>query len=387
MRTGIYISGIGHLGLIVWILFGGLFLRSHDVPEPAVAEVSVISEEEFAALTAPAESPTFAAEPEAPTPPTPDANPDKGPAPETLPESPAAPEPPQAETPPEPAPVPETPPEPAPTPDVAPSPPQPAVPEPPAPDPGTPDADAAPDTSPKPKPSPRIAEPAPEAPPDAVIADAPSPEVTPSPDPVDDPPPVVEEPKPAEAPPEAAPEIVTEAEKPTYAPTTSMRPKTRPARLAEAAAEPETPEPATPEPPKPDAVEAALAEALGGDDGAGGEADTRPELPSGPPLTAGEKGDFALAVRKCWVVDQGSEAASVTVDVAFQLNQDGTVVASSLKMVRATEGSEAAIRAAYEAARRAVLRCGATGYDLPPEKYAQWREVEISFNPEKMRLK
>ena len=42
---------------------------------------------------------------------------------------------------------------------------------------------------------------------------------------------------------------------------------------------------------------------------------------------------------------------------------------------------------AYEAARRAILRCGAKGYDLPADKYAQWQDIEITFNPERMRIK
>ena len=40
-----------------------------------------------------------------------------------------------------------------------------------------------------------------------------------------------------------------------------------------------------------------------------------------------------------------------------------------------------------EAARRAIIRCGADGYKLPPEKYDQWRDIEMTFNPEKMRIK
>jgi len=97
--------------------------------------------------------------------------------------------------------------------------------------------------------------------------------------------------------------------------------------------------------------------------------------------------DFALSVVECWVIDPGTEAARITVDIAFSFNPDGTVVTNSLKMVRASAGSEDAIKTAYESARRAILRCGAKGYDLPPEKYGQWKDVEISFNPEKMRMK
>ena len=32
MRTGTIISGIGHLGLILWLLFGGLLTASHEAP-------------------------------------------------------------------------------------------------------------------------------------------------------------------------------------------------------------------------------------------------------------------------------------------------------------------------------------------------------------------
>ena len=44
-------------------------------------------------------------------------------------------------------------------------------------------------------------------------------------------------------------------------------------------------------------------------------------------------------------------------------------------------------RQAFEAARRAIIRCGSRGFPLPAEKYDQWREVEMVFNPEGMRMK
>jgi len=34
-----------------------------------------------------------------------------------------------------------------------------------------------------------------------------------------------------------------------------------------------------------------------------------------------------------------------------------------------------------------VIRCGASGYDLPEESYDHWRVIEITFNPEEMRLR
>ena len=42
---------------------------------------------------------------------------------------------------------------------------------------------------------------------------------------------------------------------------------------------------------------------------------------------------------------------------------------------------------AFQAARRAILRCQETGYSLPPDKYEQWKTIEMTFNPEQMRLR
>ena len=50
MDRGTIISGIGHLGLILWVVLGDWLFAPKDMPEIAVAEVSMISEAEFAAL-------------------------------------------------------------------------------------------------------------------------------------------------------------------------------------------------------------------------------------------------------------------------------------------------------------------------------------------------
>ncbi|MDO7707324.1 MAG: energy transducer TonB, partial [Loktanella sp.] len=42
---------------------------------------------------------------------------------------------------------------------------------------------------------------------------------------------------------------------------------------------------------------------------------------------------------------------------------------------------------AFQAARRAILRCQSGGYQLPADKYDQWKEVEITFDPSGMRLR
>jgi hypothetical protein len=110
--------------------------------------------------------------------------------------------------------------------------------------------------------------------------------------------------------------------------------------------------------------------------------------PSGPPMTAGEKDALRISVQQCWNVGSlSTEALRVTVTVAVSVAQTGVPDAGSIRMIEFEGGSEGAARQAFEAARRAIIRCGANGFPLPPEKYDQWRDIEMVFNPERMRIK
>lgn len=103
-------------------------------------------------------------------------------------------------------------------------------------------------------------------------------------------------------------------------------------------------------------------------------------------MTGSEKEGFRVAVNRCWNVDPGSQAARVTVTVGFNLDQGGKVQ-GDVRQIAASGGDAGATSIAFQAARRAILRCGATGYDLPADKYDQWRDVEITFDPSGMRLR
>jgi hypothetical protein len=365
-----------HALLVLWLLVGRVF--SANPPELQVTGVTVLSEKEFAALTAPDLPEPVAPAPDPVAPPTP-------PEPETPP-APPAPEPePVPETPP---PLPEPvapPPEPEPVPDPVPAPPPPPEPEPvvqvpPAPEPQPVVVPSAPERSlrPKERPADRVAsEPVAPTEPDTTIAEdrqnAASPDAV-SPD-------TAETEAEATAPEAAATEIVTEAETPSAsAPARSARPQARPRQLA-TSTEPSAP-PVTDTTDTSEAVSAALAEAL-----AGGT--TSDNASSGQPMTRGEQESLRLAVQACWVVDVGSQAANVTVTLAFDMEPEGRVVASSLRMIGASGGSGAAVDAAFRAARAAVLRCDAQngGYDLPADKYDQWKQIEMTFNPAQMRLR
>jgi len=196
---------------------------------------------------------------------------------------------------------------------------------------------------------------------------------------------VVEEQAEETAPEEAATAIVPEDIPPSGAVESSVRPSVRPNRPAP------TPAPVTPaetstassdnvsENPVDDAaVEAAIAAAA---------AASAPDVPQGPPMTGSEREGFRVAVNRCWNVDPGSVAARVTLVVAFSLDQSGNVQ-GDVRQVSASGGDSAAQSTAFQAARRAILRCQSpNGYQLPADKYGQWKDVEITFDPSGMRLR
>jgi hypothetical protein len=382
VNTGQIISGAGHLALIGWALIGGVF---QSAPPPfEVVQATAISEEEFAVIMDRERAPEAVADVDTPEPPAPgEAAPSLSSEADTPPEA-AQPDANEA-SPPDPAPDVSqiTPPAPA---EVEDAPPVMEVPQ----------EDMAvmvPEVSPRPqpRPAPRVAPEAVERPePDVRVDDVASPEVTP-----DEGAETVEEPSEATAPEEAATEIVTEAEEPAQAaPSASVRPRSRPARPAATAEAPVKPEaPAKPEAqpdtkPKPEtpatdqsAVNDALAAALG-------QAQQSTEAPSGPPLTGGEKDALRVAVQRCWNVGSlSSEALGTTVVVGVKMAENGTPEIGTIRMLSASGGGDAAAKQAFEAARRAIIRCGNDGFDLPVEKYDHWRDIEMTFNPEKMRIK
>lgn len=373
MRRGWYISGVGHGALILLILFGGLFMGDR-IPEVTVSEVTVLSEAEYAALLPPTTAPDVGSDAPEVAPPVEDQAPE-APVEDTAPE---VSEPEQVEEP-------ETPanPEltiPQPIPDAIVEDNAPIIATPPTDiDGSSPVADGTPQPAPRVAPTPSIAPPPlAEAAPERVEEATPDAEVLPEE--------VVEEETPA-APREASDRIVTEAEEtPELAPASSMRPRTRPAppvRQAEAPAGTprETPRETPTETPRETVIEDAVAAAV-----AEANATPTPNVPTGPPLTGGEVDAFKIAVGSCWVVDPGAQSAGVKVTVSFSLDQSGKPT-GDIRQVSAEGGDASTQRAAFDAARRAILRCGARGFPLPVEKYSQWRDIEMTFNPEGMQFR
>lgn len=59
----------------------------------------------------------------------------------------------------------------------------------------------------------------------------------------------------------------------------------------------------------------------------------------------------------------------------------------SLRVTTHGCATKQAVAGPFAAAKRAVLRCGRDGYSLPVEKYDQWRDIELRFDPERTNSK
>jgi hypothetical protein len=214
--------------------------------------------------------------------------------------------------------------------------------------------------------------------------------------------PLPEPERPETAPPEATTEIVTEAtetdensiERAAAAPLTSPRPRPRPAQPAPApvetaAVESPAPAPAEPTPPAPAPApdtSTDIADALA--DVLAGLADPAPAAPAGGSLSPSQADALRLAIQQCWNVGAlSTDALMVTVTVAFNMTPNAMPEAGSIRVISASGGTEAAVAQAFETARRAIIRCAGDGYGLPAEQFEAWREIEITFNPEGMRLR
>lgn len=359
-KTGNIVSGVGHAAFIGWVLFGGLFTSRPDPVE--VREAAMISGEEFQALMDAARQPQEIA-PE-PVPAAPEVT-AEAPEIDTGPQEPAAPEITDVAEPAE-EPVEEL------APQISEA--APERPEPPA---EVTIEDAPVDDTPVERQAEVIAPtPAPEPTPEAVQEPEPQEAVIP-----EETGETIEQPQDATETPQASDRIVTEAaQPPASAPDASLRP---PARRPSAPAPVQTAEqPVTPAPQDNAIADAATQAAI---DALTSSASNT--VPTGPPMSSGEKDALRLAVQGCWNVDPGARWAQTTVTVAMNMTQDGRVVQSSLRMIASEGGDSSTANAAFGAARRAILLCQKDGYPLPPEKFGQWQEIEMTFNPERMRIR
>jgi hypothetical protein len=377
MQTGTIYSGIGHAGVILWVLVGDWLFAPKPADEVIVTQVSMMTSAEFAALQA-ASTPSPQEEP---APVRPQARPEVQPAPEPEPEPAPLPEPePVAE--PEPEPLPE--PEPAPAPSEAV---QAEV------------EQVLPSLSTEIQPAPRAAEivaPSPvEVEPEVPTSDTPTPAVNEEPAEAE----VVQETPTEETAPEVTGDVLlTEANRDqteATGMTTSLRPRAKPSRPAPQP-EPETARVETPrETPREqpvddrateDAIAALLAEAASEPVPApaptGGQ-----NRPQGPPLTGGEMGDISSAIARRWNLGAAStDVLSSMVVIRVTFGPDGRP--TDFQLIESSGPSQAAIDNLFQIARRAVNRTHSEGgIPLPPDKFDTWRVLDLVFDANGMRFR
>ena len=122
------------------------------------------------------------------------------------------------------------------------------------------------------------------------------------------------------------------------------------------------------------AVDAAVAAAAGGGD------TTASDGPKGPPMTNSEIGDLHRTIQDKWNIGAlSTEASKVVIVVAVVLSQDQKV--ASITLLSSLGGSDVAIKRAFDAARSAIFRAATAGFNLPPDKYDDWKDLEMTFDP------
>ena len=99
-------------------------------------------------------------------------------------------------------------------------------------------------------------------------------------------------------------------------------------------------------------------------------------------LTLNEIDAFRTQMRRCWNPPSGARnAEDLIVQVRVSLAPNGMISAGPKVMNRAQLG-DPFFRAAAESVLRAIRRC--QPFEMPPEKYASWRDIELKFDPGKM---
>ena len=117
------------------------------------------------------------------------------------------------------------------------------------------------------------------------------------------------------------------------------------------------------------------------------------DTPAGPEAATAPSAEQSIrsmqrAVAECWNIGAMSSAAlSTIVVVEMELTRDGKPVANSIKMLGFEGGDETSAERAFETALRAILKCGTQGFELPKNQFETWRRVELTFNPDKMRVR
>src|SRR5215469_15994730 len=110
------------------------------------------------------------------------------------------------------------------------------------------------------------------------------------------------------------------------------------------------------------------------------KASSQPVAPLGPQLTTSEIDLVKQQIERCWNPPAGArEAHDLVVDITAEVAQDGRVITAQITSTARL--GDPFYRAAAESAVRAVLNPQCLPLKLPPEKYEQWKTLDLTFNP------
>jgi TolA protein len=104
--------------------------------------------------------------------------------------------------------------------------------------------------------------------------------------------------------------------------------------------------------------------------------------PSGqdPRMSSSEIDYFRSQISRCWTPPVGGLGGEdIVVKLRIELNRDGTLVRAPQL---ANTGSSGFFTAAADSAVRAVFQC--QPYTMPADKYGQWRDMLLNFDPRRM---
>lgn len=115
-----------------------------------------------------------------------------------------------------------------------------------------------------------------------------------------------------------------------------------------------------------------------------GDQDGSPAETVGEVITATQIDAIRQKIRKCWLVPAGLKGAKdMVVDIKMEIAPDGTVKTAEI-VDKSRMAQDNGFRTAAENAKRAVLDPECNPLPLPKEKYEQWKDLEMSFNPKDM---
>lgn len=104
---------------------------------------------------------------------------------------------------------------------------------------------------------------------------------------------------------------------------------------------------------------------------------------SSMPLSVSQIDAIRAQIEKCWNIPAGARMAeSLIVELEVKLDPSGKVM--SAKALDSGKLSDPFYRAASESAQRAVLNPQCNSFKLPADKYDQWKEMVLRFDPSQM---